>query len=115
MPSKHPRHPYPFSTTHHSRRRFLKTSTAALTGLALTNCHRNITAGGAAGSGQNTLYIYTWANYADQEMTKLFTQRTGIQVIFDVFDSNEVMLTKLQSGEGRSTVLSTLPTTWFPK
>ncbi len=100
MQPKHPRHRSAFSAASSSRRRFLKVSAATLTGLTLTNCRRNLTAGSSGGNGQNTLYIYTWANYTDQDITKLFTQRTGINVVFDVFDSNEVMLTKLQSGGG---------------
>ncbi|MBU6228757.1 MAG: spermidine/putrescine ABC transporter substrate-binding protein [Cyanobacteria bacterium REEB459] len=99
MPLQYPRHSHPWSSLSYGRRRFLRASTAALTGLALTNCHSNLTPGS---SDQKRLYIYTWANYTDPQITKLFTQRTGIQVIFDVFDSNEVMLTKLQSGGGNA-------------
>ena len=46
----------------------------------------------------DTLYIYTWAGYTDQDLLNRFTQETGIKVIADVFDSNEAMLARVQAG-----------------
>lgn len=91
-----------------TRRRFLQTSAAALSGLALANCNRGISdvqssstgETPASGSSSDTLHIYTWADYTDDELSALFTERTGINVIIDVYDSNETMLAKLQAGGG---------------
>jgi len=78
-----------------------------MTGAVLTNCARNI--GGststdgtpaASGSGDNTLHIYSWSVYVDDEMLADFEEKTGIQVIADIYDSNETMLAKLQAGGG---------------
>jgi spermidine/putrescine transport system substrate-binding protein len=44
------------------------------------------------------MYIYTWANYTDDELIKSFSEQTGIEVIADVFGSNEEMLAKIQAG-----------------
>lgn len=86
-----------------SRRRLLKASAAALSGLALTRC------GWRQGSVQRTsnsanatkqLYIYTWSQYTNQDLLNSFTSQTGIKVVADVFDSNETMLAKLQAGGG---------------
>lgn len=49
-----------------------------------------------AGSGE--LHIYNWTDYVDTNELKRFEQETGIKVILDVYDSNETMLAKLQSG-----------------
>lgn len=94
-----------FSAT--SRRRFLQFSAAAVSGMALSNCARNLSNAGSSPTGspsspaQNkTLHIYTWANYTDDELLRGFQDRTGIQVVVDTFDSNETMLTKLQGGGG---------------
>lgn len=100
------RHPSSqFSAT--SRRRFLQFSAAAVSGMALSNCARNLSNAGSSPAGspsspaQNkTLHIYTWANYTDDELLRGFQDRTGIQVVVDTFDSNETMLTKLQGGGG---------------
>lgn len=90
-----------------SRRRFLQSSAAALSGLMLANCRRGIsdvqstpTSSPTSESNANTLHIYTWADYTDDSLATLFTERTGIDVVIDVYDSNEVMLAKLQAGGG---------------
>lgn len=84
-----------------SRRRFLQGSAAVVAGLAAANCRQNLT-GPPAGGGTNdgTLRIYTWANYTDDGLAQAFTERTGIPVVVDIYDSNEVMLTRLQAGGG---------------
>ncbi|MGG6238446.1 polyamine ABC transporter substrate-binding protein [Nodosilinea sp. AN01ver1] len=84
-----------------SRRRFLQGSAAVLTGLAAANCRQNLAGPPAGGSGgDGALHIYTWANYTDDSLATAFTELTGIPVVVDIFDSNEVMLTRLQAGGG---------------
>ncbi|MGB3308198.1 MAG: spermidine/putrescine ABC transporter substrate-binding protein [Nodosilinea sp.] len=92
--------PYPRRSTL-GRRRFLQGSAAVMAGLAAANCRQNL-AGPPAGSGSDdgTLHIYTWANYTDDNLAAAFTELTGIPVVVDIFDSNEVMLTRLQAGGG---------------
>jgi spermidine/putrescine transport system substrate-binding protein len=84
------------------RRRFLQGSAAVMAGLVATNCRQNLAgpSAGGGGGGSNTLHIYTWANYTDNGLAEAFTQRTGIPVVIDIFDSNEMMLTRLQAGGG---------------
>jgi len=55
--------------------------------------------------GLLTSYIYTWSQYTDEELLHNTTQ-TGIQVVADVYDSNETMLAKLQAGGGTQCHLS---------
>lgn len=44
------------------------------------------------------LNIFIWSAYLPQEVIDDFSKRTGIQVNFDLYDSNEALLEKLQSG-----------------
>lgn len=49
-------------------------------------------------SGKNTLTIYNWGDYIDTELVDKFEKETGIKVIYQTFDSNEAMMTKIQQG-----------------
>jgi putrescine transport system substrate-binding protein len=49
------------------------------------------------GGGQ-TLKIYNWSDYIDPELLTEFTQETGIKVVYDTFDSNEILETKVLQG-----------------
>jgi len=49
-------------------------------------------------SGDNTLTVYNWGDYIDEELINRFEEETGITVIYETFDSNEAMMTKIQQG-----------------
>jgi spermidine/putrescine transport system substrate-binding protein len=76
--------------------------------MALANCRQNLARNvpspgetvAPSGGESDTLYIFTWANYTDDSLTDAFTERTGIKVRVDRFDSNETMLAKMQAGGG---------------
>ncbi len=42
--------------------------------------------------------VYNWTDYIDPELITEFTEKTGINVIYDTFDSNEVLLAKTLTG-----------------
>jgi len=42
--------------------------------------------------------VYNWSDYIDESLLSKFEQETGIKLIYDVFDSNEVLETKLLAG-----------------
>ncbi|MCZ7674823.1 MAG: polyamine ABC transporter substrate-binding protein [Roseovarius sp.] len=42
--------------------------------------------------------VYNWSDYIDENLLAKFEQETGIALIYDVFDSNEVLETKLLAG-----------------
>ncbi len=44
------------------------------------------------------LNVYNWSDYIDPTVIEDFQKETGIQVKYDVFDSNEVLETKLLAG-----------------
>lgn len=52
----------------------------------------------AAPAATGKLNLYIWSEYLPQEVIDEFTQRTGIKVNVDLYDSNEALLEKLQSG-----------------
>src|SRR5512140_2299640 len=43
--------------------------------------------------------VYNWSDYIDESILADFTKETGIKVTYDVFDSNEVLETKLLAGK----------------
>jgi len=55
---------------------------------------------GACGGGDKepTLRIYNWSDYIDPALLEEFTKETGIKVVYDTFDSNEVLETKVLTG-----------------
>lgn len=86
-----------------SRRRFLQTAGAALSGVALSSCGwtlAEVRPGLARQGNKEQLYIYSWASYIDDELTREFTAQTGIQVQTDIYSSNEQMLATFQAGKG---------------
>ncbi len=47
-------------------------------------------------SGPNgKLYVYNWGEYIDEDVIEEFEEETGINVIYDTFESNEIMYAKL--------------------
>ena len=47
---------------------------------------------------EKVLFVYNWSDYIAETTIADFEARTGIKVTYDVFDSNEVLETKLLSG-----------------
>jgi putrescine transport system substrate-binding protein len=52
----------------------------------------------AAATEDKVVNVYNWSDYIDPAMIEAFTKETGIKVNYDVFDSNEVLQTKLLAG-----------------
>lgn len=48
--------------------------------------------------GTGSITVYNWGEYIDPDLLKQFTEETGIRVIYETFDSNEAMMTKIQQG-----------------
>lgn len=54
--------------------------------------------GGKAGSGEKIVNVINWSDYIAEDTNANFEKATGIKVVYDVFDSNEVLETKLLAG-----------------
>lgn len=52
----------------------------------------------AAFAQERKINIFNWSDYIDESILSDFTAETGIEVTYDVFDSNEVLETKLLAG-----------------
>ncbi|MGQ0675016.1 MAG: polyamine ABC transporter substrate-binding protein [Rhodospirillales bacterium] len=56
------------------------------------------------------VYVYNWSDYIDFKILDDFTKATGIQVIYDTYDSNDLLETKLMAGKtGYDVVVPTSP------
>ena len=42
--------------------------------------------------------VYNWSDYIDEELLTKFEEETGLKLVYDVFDSNEVLETKMLAG-----------------
>lgn len=52
----------------------------------------------AAQAQERVVNVYNWSDYIDDSIIQEFTAKTGIRVVYDVFDSNEILETKLLAG-----------------
>ena len=52
----------------------------------------------AAPAQERVVNVYNWSDYIDDTLINEFTEKTGIKVVYDVFDSNEILETKLLAG-----------------
>jgi putrescine transport system substrate-binding protein len=57
------------------------------------------TAGGVAEDAEKVVNVYNWSDYIDPTVVPAFEKEYGIKVNYDVFDSNEVVETKLLAGK----------------
>ncbi|MEM9923847.1 MAG: spermidine/putrescine ABC transporter substrate-binding protein [Cyanobacteria bacterium P01_D01_bin.50] len=85
------------------RRRKFVTGLAALSGLITASCGwrlGDVRASSPIAGGLDKLHLFTWTQYTDSKLLKTFSSQTGIKVLADVYDANEVMLAKLQASGG---------------
>ena len=52
----------------------------------------------AAQAQERVVNVYNWSDYIDSSIIDDFTKETGIKVVYDVYDSNEILETKLLAG-----------------
>jgi len=83
-------------------------------------CDRKSQTPGAATAGtppaspaaeEKVLNVYNWSDYVDPKVIEEFQKETGIKVRYDVFDSNEVLETKLLTGNSGYDVV--VPSAYF--
>ncbi len=55
-------------------------------------------ASGAAGEEEKILHVYNWSDYIAEDTIQNFEAKTGIKVTYDVFDSNDMLETRLLAG-----------------
>ena len=50
------------------------------------------------GKSTNAIFLYNWGDYIDPNLITQFEKETGYKVIYETFDSNEAMYTKIEQG-----------------
>ncbi len=55
--------------------------------------------------GSDTLKLYIPGEYMSEELIPNFEKEYGVKVIVELFDSNEMMYTKLQAGDSYDVVV----------
>ncbi len=64
---------------------------ALLSATALTGCGSN--------AGENgEVYVFNWGEYIDPEVITMFEEETGIKVVYEEFETNESMYSKVEAG-----------------
>jgi len=53
---------------------------------------------GAAGAQERVVNVFNWSDYIDTSIIDDFTRETGIRVVYDTYDSNEILETRLLAG-----------------
>jgi putrescine transport system substrate-binding protein len=65
----------------------------------------------AAKAEQRVVNFYNWSNYMAPDVLENFTHETGIKVVYDTFDANETLETRLLAGKSGYDVV--VPTAYF--
>ncbi len=53
---------------------------------------------GLAAAQEKVVNVYNWNDYIDPKMLEEFTRETGIRVVYDTYDNNEIVETKMLAG-----------------
>lgn len=53
---------------------------------------------GSSAAHSEQVIVYNWGEYMDPEVIEQFTKETGIEVIYDEFETNETMYPKVEAG-----------------
>ncbi|MBQ6482524.1 MAG: extracellular solute-binding protein [Anaerolineaceae bacterium] len=53
--------------------------------------------GGVFTKNSNQVYVYNYGEYIDPEVIKMFQEETGIEVVYDEYETNEIMFAKIAS------------------
>ncbi|MBR0260746.1 MAG: ABC transporter substrate-binding protein [Selenomonadaceae bacterium] len=61
--------------------------------LGVTGC-----GGGGGDKKESVVYVYSWGDYLNPEVLRIFEKETGIHVILDEFDTNESMYPRVAEG-----------------
>lgn len=72
-------------------------------------CALGLAACGSArhGGEEQVLHVYNWADYIGKNTIAEFERRTGIEVVYDTYDSDETLEAKMMAGDSGYDVVST--------
>ena len=52
----------------------------------------------ASAGGSQQLIVYNWGEYMDSDVIDIFEEETGIHVVYEEYETNEIMYPKIKSG-----------------
>ena len=55
--------------------------------------------GSTAHAQDKVVNVYNWTDYIDPTVLEDFTKETGIKVVYDTYDNNEIVETKMMAGK----------------
>ena len=64
----------------------------AMGAVMLTGC------GSKSADSAGEVIVYNWGEYMDPDVLTMFEEETGIKVVYDEFETNEIMYPKIESG-----------------
>jgi putrescine transport system substrate-binding protein len=64
-----------------------------------------------ASAQERVVNFYNWSNYVAPDVLEAFTRETGIKVVYDTFDANETLETRLLAGKSGYDLV--VPTAYF--
>lgn len=60
----------------------------------------------SSASGENgQVIVYNWGEYIDPDTITMFEEETGIKVVYDEFETNEIMYPKVETGASEYDVI----------
>ncbi len=60
---------------------------------------------GSKASANGKVVVYNWGEYIDPDVLTMFQEETGIEVVYDEFETNEIMYPKVESGASKYDVI----------
>lgn len=67
--------------------------------LAVSMCALSLSACQDSSASENgVVYVYNWGEYIDPATIDMFEEETGIKVVYDEYETNEIMYPKIASG-----------------
>lgn len=80
--------------------------------VAFALCALGVAAAGPAPAQQErVVHFFNWSSYMAPDTLENFTKETGIKVVYDTFDSNETLETRLMAGQSGYDLV--VPTAYF--
>ena len=84
------------------KKKFFKTLTALGCAVLMTV---PVLFSGCSKKSDKVVYVYNWGEYIDPEVLESFTAETGIKVIYDEYETNEIMYPKVEAGAAEYDVI----------
>lgn len=81
--------------------RYTALFSAGVLALILAGCGSS----GSSSEDNGKVYVYNWGDYLDQDTITQFEDETGIEVVYDEYETNEIMYPKVDSGAAQYDVI----------